>query len=375
MSRRNPDGPLESRAPFDRAATPLAVRNHVLVLPSVICSHAVADRIAEAVEGCVATPHDHGCAQIGRDNDRTERTLVAMGAHPNVAGCVVVGLGCEHVQSSAVAAALEGTVPVRELSIQGVGGTDACLERGREYAAELRAAADGREPAAEPSLGELTVGVVSTDLTEATLETAEPLVGAFVERVLDAGGRVVLAGTERLAAHPESAREWTASADGGSLDLETVLERERSGPPRAPRIRHRADGLTPDGLATLWGSAPIDELLEYGTQPAPASRLAFVDTASRFEEATTGLVAAGCHLVVHVTGDGIPTGHPLAPVVKVCATPETLAAVSDDIDVDARTATADDLTARVLAVASGTPSRAEVHGVTSFAIERAGPSL
>ena len=350
------------------------IRDNVLVLPSVICSHAVAEEIADAVEGCVATPHDHGCAQIGRDNDRTERTLIAMGAHPNVAGCVVVGLGCEHVQSDDVASALEDLdVPVRELSIQGVGGTDTCVERGSEYAAELRATSSTQVAATTPELGDLTVGIVSTDLSEPTLETADPLVGEFADRVLEAGGRVVVTGTERVAAHPEEAS--TRILESAHADLEELLDRDGSGPARAPRVRHGAGEHTFEEVTRAWGEASVDELLAYGDTAGDDSQLAFVDASSRFEEAATGLVAAGCHLVVHVTGDGIPTGHPIAPVVKVSATSSTLEAVGPDIDVDAREATVEDLLEYVRSVAGGAPCRAEEHGVTSFAIERAGPSL
>ncbi len=359
---------MEARTAENRRYS--GVRDRILVLPSVICSHEVAEEIADRVPGAVATPHDHGCAQIGRDNDRTARTLVAMGAHPNVAGCVVVGLGCEHVQSDAVADRLaEQGVPVRELSIQGVGGTDACVEGGVAAAEELRAAHAVERGGTD--LGDLTIGVVSTDLAEPTVGRAEPLVGAFVDCVRSAGGRVVVAGTERVRAHPEATRE---RFDGDEGILEDLLS-DRSEPARAPRVARRAGEYAPDEVGRLWGSRALEEIVAYGDRPAPDSGLALVDSASRFEEAATGLVAAGAQVVVHVTGDGIPTGHPLAPVLKVSATPATLEAVGADIDVDAREADAAGLAERVRAVAAGEPCRAERHGVTSFAIERAGPSL
>ncbi|MCU4973403.1 UxaA family hydrolase [Halobacteria archaeon AArc-m2/3/4] len=344
------------------------IRDNVLILPSVVCSHTVAEQIADAVEGCVATPHDNGCGQIGRDNDLTERTLIAMGAHPNVAGTVVVGLGCEHVQSDTVADALEDRgVPVRELSIQGVGGTEACIERGIEAAEELRAGESVET--SDINLTDLTIGIVSTDLEDPTVETADPLVGEFADRVLAAGGRVVAAGTERVSAHPEDARERI------DADLDELLAAARSGPARAPRVRRQVGERSFEAATRAWGDAPVDELLEYGESPRADTGLALVDSSSRFEEAATALVAAGAHLIVHVTGDGIPTGHPIAPVVKVSATERTLEAVGADIDVDARTASVDDLAEYVQSVANGTPCRAEVHGVTSFAIERAGPSM
>ncbi|WP_265110750.1 UxaA family hydrolase [Halosolutus halophilus] len=349
-------------------ATAPGVRDVVLVLPSVICSHTVAERIADRVDGCVATPHDHGCAQIGRDNDRTKQTLIAMGAHPNVVGAVVVGLGCEHVQSDVVAEELaDRGVPVRELTIQGVGGTEACVERGVELATELR-----KRSASTPTdldLDDRTVGIVSTDLDDPTVDTADPLVGDFADRVVAAGGTVAVAGIERVNAHPDAANERNG------LDIEGVLANAQGGPPRAPRVRRQAGERSFDEATRAWGNAPIDEIVAYGESPEPSTDVALVDSSSRFEEAATALVAAGAELIVHVTGDGIPSGHPIAPVIKVSATPSTLDAVGADIDVDARTTDVDGLVEQVRSVATGAPCRAERHGVTSFAIERAGPSM
>ena len=357
----------------DRERRAGGVRDRVLVLPSVICSHVVAERIADHVDGCVAAPHDHGCAQLGDDNERTRKTLVALGAHPNVAGTVVVGLGCEHVQSESVAATLENRgVDVRELTIQGVGGTEMCVERGTELARSLRSSAS--VDTSPSTLGELTVGIVGTDLTASTRSDAAPLVGQFADRVVDAGGRVLVAGTERIAAHPDAARERLAD-DNQRDDLEAILEASRRGPSRTPRLRAYATEQSFDTATHAWGTEPIDEVLAYGDRLDTDTDVGFVGAASRFEEAATALVAAGAQLVVHVTADGIPTGHPIAPVVKVSAADETLAALGNDIDVDARDATVTDLESTVLKIADGERSRSERHGVTSFAIGRVGPSM
>ncbi|MFC6734193.1 UxaA family hydrolase [Haladaptatus sp. GCM10025707] len=117
---RETEGAVQFEA-FDRGDGRIGVRNRVLVLPSVICSHMVADRIAASVPDAVSTPHDHGCAQIGSDNDQTRRTFLGIGTNPNIAGTVVVGLGCEVIQSDSLAADLAARgVPVSELSIQGL---------------------------------------------------------------------------------------------------------------------------------------------------------------------------------------------------------------------------------------------------------------
>jgi altronate dehydratase large subunit len=263
-------------------------------------------------------------------------------------------------------------VPVRELSIQDSGGTDECLDLGVEFVEELVADARASERSTA-SLGDLTVGVVASDLRGSTVDTADPLVGDLVSSVVGAGGRVLVAGTERFTAHPDAAREATTPA--ASAGMRDLLEAHRSQPARATRVRTEAADHGFEDLSRQWGGRPIEEVVRYGDRATLEEGVALVDAPARFEEAATGLAAAGASLVVHVTGEGVPAGHPLVPVVKVSGDAETVAALPDDIDVDATAADADALARRVLAVADGDSCAAEVHGLTEFAITRVGPSM
>lgn len=350
----------------------VGVRNNVLVLPSVICSHIVADRIAANVDHAVSAAHDHGCAQLGADNEQTWRTFLSLAENPNVAGTVVVGLGCEEIQSGDVASALgDRDVPVRELSIQGVGGTDECVTRGVEFASELAASRPTDESTA--GIGDLTLGIVSSDLDATTREAAEPLVGDVARTVVEAGGRVVVAGNERVTAHPAAAREVTAEGARDSLD--ELLDRHEGHPPRASGVGRVARERSFEDVTRAWGGQDVSEVLPYGDQVGIDEGLALVDAPSRFAEATTGLAAAGANVVLHATGDGVLTGHPLVPVVKVTGDERTAAALPNDIDVDATAADADDVLDDLIDVANGRRCCAEEHGLTEFAITRVGPSM
>ncbi|MGB9955369.1 UxaA family hydrolase [Haloferax prahovense] len=375
----------DSFAGYRRPDGRLGIRNRVLVLPSVICSHVVAEEIAARSPGAVAAPHDHGCGQLGADAEQTERTLVGLAGNPNVAGTVVVGLGCETVRSDVVAAAVdECGLPVRELTIQDAGGTDACADRGVAAVADLRESAAAQEPAEvddstatadEPAatLGDLTVGVVVDDLADSTRRHAHPLVAELVERVAAAGGRVVVAGNERFAAHPDETRALVG--DAAADRLLDAADR----PARATRVGTEAAAQGFEAATGFIGDAPVAGVAAYGERvgdgdAAGEGGVTLLDAPSRVEEAATGLAAAGAHLVLHVTGQGTPAGHPIVPVVKLSGDADTLAAVPGDIDLDAREADADDLESLLLAVADGDRTCAEQHGLAEFAIARAGPS-
>ena len=76
----------------------VGVRNHVLVVPTVICSSVVAERVAAAIAPVgAALPHTAGCGQLGPDMRVTHETLAAYCGHPNVGAVLVVALGCEQV--------------------------------------------------------------------------------------------------------------------------------------------------------------------------------------------------------------------------------------------------------------------------------------
>ena len=69
------------------------VRNLVLIIPSVVCSNTVVQRIAQQVPECVFVTHQHGCSQVGDDVEQTRATLIGYATNPNVAGVLVVSLG------------------------------------------------------------------------------------------------------------------------------------------------------------------------------------------------------------------------------------------------------------------------------------------
>src|SRR5687768_343478 len=123
------------RRPDGRVGT----RNHVLVVPTVICSAVVAERIAaSAAPVAVALPHLAGCGQLGPDMRVTHDTLAAYCAHPNVGAVLVVALGCEQVVAQHLAeAARRHGKPAEIVAIQSEGGTVRATEKGSRIAQAL----------------------------------------------------------------------------------------------------------------------------------------------------------------------------------------------------------------------------------------------
>src|SRR6476619_327822 len=126
---------LGYRRPDGRCGT----RNHVLVVPTVICSSLVAERVAaSAAPVSLALPHLAGCGQLGPDMGLTHDTLAAYCGHPNVGAVLVIALGCEQVVAQTLAAtARRYGKPAEIIAIQSEGGTVRTTEKGRRIVAEL----------------------------------------------------------------------------------------------------------------------------------------------------------------------------------------------------------------------------------------------
>src|SRR5918999_2970250 len=121
---------------FRRPDGRVGTRNHVLVVPTVICSSVVAERIASAAPPLgTALPHLAGCGQLGPDMRLTHETLAAYCAHPNVGAVVVIALGCEQVVAQMLAeTAKRHGKPAEIVAIQSEGGTVRATEKGSRIA-------------------------------------------------------------------------------------------------------------------------------------------------------------------------------------------------------------------------------------------------
>lgn len=52
--------------------------------------------IGGSLEDVISFPHPYGCSQMGDDQEHTRTVLADMIHHPNAAGVLVLGLGCEN---------------------------------------------------------------------------------------------------------------------------------------------------------------------------------------------------------------------------------------------------------------------------------------
>jgi len=382
---------------YARADGKVGTRNHVLVVPTVICAAVVAERVAAAIAPVgAALPHLAGCGQIGPDLTVTHETLAAYARHPNVGAVIVVALGCEQVVAQQIAdAARHAGRPSHIVSIQGEGGTVRATARGIEIARELAASLDRVERAWCPASSMvLSVKCGGSDYTSGL--ASNPAVGRLADTLVDLGGAVVLGEIAEImgAEHLLAARASTPATGAQLLRVISRVEAEAMALGVDIRGTQPSPGNIRGGLTTIEEKSlgathkagertPLEDVVGYAA-PITKRGLTVMDTPGLDVESVTGMVGGGAQIVVFTTGLGTPTGNPIAPVIKVTGNARTAQTMADNIDVDVSgiltTGESFDVAAQrlftaVLEVASGRPTAAERLGHREFAIYRRNPTI
>ena len=382
---------------YPRVDGRVGVRNHVLVVPTVICAAVVAERIAAAIAPIgAALPHLAGCGQLGPDLNVTHDTLAAYTRHPNVGAVIVVALGCEQVVAQYLAdSARQAGKPAQIVSIQGEGGTVRATARGIEIAHELAEVVGRAERAWCPASAlVLSVKCGGSDYTSGL--ASNPVVGRVADRLVDLGGAVVLGEIAEImgAEHLLAARASSPAAADRLLRVVSRVEAEamalgldiRGTQPSPGNIRGGLTTIEEKSLGATHKAGERTQLNDVVAYSAPITGpgLTVMDTPGLDVESVTGMVGGGAQIVVFTTGLGTPTGNPIAPVVKITGNARTAQTMADNTDLDVSGVitdaesfeqAAERLFQEIIEVSSGRPTAAERLGHREFAIHRRNPTI
>ncbi|MFW6154737.1 MAG: UxaA family hydrolase [Planctomycetota bacterium] len=377
----------------------VGIRNEIWILPTVGCVDGIATALADAarerfadvaIDGVHAFTHPLGCSQVGEDHRRTQRILANLVHHPNAAGVLVVGLGCETNHLASFAEVLGEVDPARLATLNAQDVDDEIAEGLRRLDPIVRrAGAIRRRPV---PLASLRVALKCGGSDGFSGITANPLVGAVADHVVAAGGTAMLTEVPEMfgAEAPLLSRCDSPEVFDAALkminDFRAWFASRGVAIDKNPSPGNRAGGITTLeekslGCVTKGGHGLITDVLTYGRRGGrPGVNL--VDGPGDDMVAVTNLAAAGAHLVLFTTGRGTPLSGP-APTIKIATNARLAAAKARWIDVDASPlltgepldTLADGLLARVLAVASGERTANERNGIRQIAIFTDGVTL
>ena len=167
----------------------VGIRNEIWIVNTVGCVNKIAQKLSE-ITGARYFPHPFGCSQLGDDQSVTQKILRGMVNHPNAAGVLVLGLGCENNNIDEFKKVLGEYNPdrVKFLNTQDY---DDDIAAGVEVINELKAYASkfARTPV---SVSRLRIGLKCGGSDGYSGITANPLVGRLSDKVISYGGSCVL---------------------------------------------------------------------------------------------------------------------------------------------------------------------------------------
>lgn len=379
------------------------IRNVVLVTYLVECAHhvarAIVNRYARNNVQLIGFP---GCYP----NEYSLKIMERLCTHPNVAGVLIVSLGCEGFNREQLAKTIEESGrAVDTLVIQKTGGTRKTIDAGLVSVNDLLVEAE-KVDLVPMDINELVVGTICGGSDGTSGISANPAVGHCFDQLIANDATCIfeetgeLIGCEQIMAEraitPELGAEIMKSVEKaevyytkmgygsfapGNAEGGLTTQEEKSMGAYAKSGSSKIHGLIKPGDLTSQGGLYLMDVVPDGEPQFGFPNI--VDNAEIVE-----MIASGSHIILFTTGRGSVVGSAISPVIKVCANPETYDNLSDDMDINAGkiinaeasvSQVGDEIYQLVCDVAQGKQSKSEELGHQEFVLtykrfEDIGPS-
>ncbi len=383
---------------FRRANGKVGIRNEIWIIPTVGCVNNVATLIERqaqrlirgSVDGVAAFPHPYGCSQMGDDQENTRKILADLINHPNAAGVLVLGLGCENSNIDVLKGYLGEYDPKRVRFL--------VAQECEDEISEALASIDDLITYAEQferediDCGELVIGMKCGGSDGLSGITANPVVGAFSDILISKGGSTILTEVPEMFGAETQLMNRCADEELFEKTVHLINDFKQYFQSHNQTIyENPSPGNKKGGISTLEdkslgctqksGSAPVKDVLAYA-QPVKTKGLNLLSAPGNDLVASTALAASGAHIVLFTTGRGTPFACPV-PTMKISTNSALNTKKNNWIDFNCGTLVegdtlpelAEKLFEEVLLVASGKQVKSEIAGFHDLAIFKQGVTL
>jgi altronate hydrolase len=353
--------PADQRASFQgflRDNGKAGTRNFIGVLSTVNCSATVCHLIAETfpkdelaafgnVDGIVALTHGTGCGMADRGEGfaTLQRTLWGYARHPNFAGVLLVGLGCEVNQIDFLLEAyqIKRGPHFRTMTMQGSGGTRKTVERAQAMIREmLPHVNEARRQAISASELSLALQCGGSDAYSGM--TANPALGACADLLVRHGGTAILSETPEIYGAEHLLTRRAVSRAVGEKLVERIKWWEEycringGEMNNNPSPGNKAGGLTTIlekslGATAKGGTTNLVGVYKYA-EPITERGFVYMDSPGYDPCSATGQVASGGNLICFTTGRGSCFGFKPVPSIKLATNTEMYRRMEEDMDLN-----------------------------------------
>ncbi|MCQ6559835.1 UxaA family hydrolase [Paenibacillus mendelii] len=315
----------------------VGIRNEIWIINTVGCINKTCETLAQRassmlgrqVDGVYHFAHPFGCSQLGDDLTYTQKLLASLVQHPNAAGVLVVGLGCENNQIDSFKQKLGSYDPERVLFMKAQEVEDE-LEVGLELIGRLAEHAQRFKRQAVP-VSKLKLGLKCGGSDGLSGITANPLVGTLSDRLIGEGGSAILTevpemfGAETILMNRAASEEIFVKIVGLINDFKQYFIRHDQEIYENPSPGNKDGGISTLeekslGCTQKGGHAIVTDVVPYGGRVTKEG-LSLLEAPGNDLVSVTALAAAGAHIVLFTTGRGTPFGGPV-PTVKISTNSE-----------------------------------------------------
>lgn len=384
---------------FRRPDGKVGIRNEVWIIPTVGCVNTNAQKMAQdaqaflggSIDGIYAFPHPYGCSQLSDDLENTKRALAGLINHPNAAAVLVLGLGCENNDVKDMQEIL-GTWDDKRVKFLVCQDVDDEYQAAHKLLAELSDYAKSFTREDVP-MGELIVGLKCGGSDGFSGITANPLVGAFTDRLIAEGGTALLTevpemfGAETLLMNRCETPELFEQTVSLINDFKQYFIDNNQEIYENPSPGNKDGGISTLedkslGCTQKGGTANVTAVLGYA-EPAKTKGLNLLSGPGNDLVSISNMTASGAHIILFTTGRGTPFGT-AAPTVKISSNTALATKKSGWVDFNAGVLLdgvpmdelCDKLYAYIRALASGEiKTKSEETGAREFTIFKTGVTL
>ncbi|MDD6485186.1 MAG: altronate dehydratase family protein [Clostridiales bacterium] len=310
----------------------VGIRNEIWIINTVGCVNKTSEILARKANekygaecgGIFNFVHPFGCSQLGDDQRTTQAVLKGLVNHPNAAGVLVLGLGCEN-NNIPVFKKILGDVNENRVKFMSTQDYDDEITKGLTLIGEL-VEYSKQFKRRECDISKLVVGLKCGGSDGFSGLTANPLIGKASDKLIASGASAILTevpemfGAETILMNRCVNEEVFKKTVHLINDFKDYFTRHGQVVYENPSPGNKKGGITTLedkslGCVQKSGTAEVADVIGIG-EPVKNRGLNLLTGPGNDIVAVTNLTASGCHMILFSTGRGTPVGAPV-PTIKI----------------------------------------------------------
>ncbi|KZL01260.1 MULTISPECIES: UxaA family hydrolase [unclassified Pseudovibrio] len=327
---------------YQREDGSVGIRNLIMVIAADECAEGIARAISEKTPGTVVVTNYNTCMYGG--NEEMIGTMINAATNPNIAGALVINMGCGSITPDLVAGPIRATGrPVETLTCIKESGTVSTIREGLKRIAKIVEHADAT-PMVDAPISKLLVGIKCGGSDTSSGIASNPSVGLAADKLIDMGASAVAGELLELLGCEHILKERAITSKVSEKIDQLISDEEKRWHVEGTQVETMSVGNSIGGLTTIeekslgalakTGSRPIQDILRIN-----ATKLEKPEAPGMYLSETTMLcggsamhfAALGCQVILWTTG-GAGFNNPIVPVIRVSGNSQL---INEDIDIDA----------------------------------------